>query len=90
MALTGVYKISPDWGWVRPERLTGENQGSVAQVVNFAQARRLAEDAEILNPLWDYVPPNYLDVIITNVGEHPPSYVYRLIQENYHEEDYCL
>jgi len=90
VALTGVYKISPDWGWVRPERLTGENQGAVAQVVNFAQARRLAEDAEILNPLWDYVPPNYLDVIITNVGEHPPSYVYRLIQENYHEEDYCL
>ena len=34
--------------------------------------------------------PSQLDVIITNVGEHPPSYVYRLIQENYHEQDVNL
>ncbi|PKI85477.1 GCD complex subunit gcd7 [Malassezia vespertilionis] len=87
VALAGVYKISPDWTWVGPERLAGGNQGPVNQVVNYASSNVLAEYADIVNPLWDLVSPNELDLIITNVGEHPPSYVYRLIQENYHEED---
>lgn len=87
VALAGVYKITPDWTWVGPDRLAGCNQGSVAKVVNYATSTRLAEEAEISNPLWDYVFPRELDVIITNVGEHPPSYVYRLIQEHYHGED---
>lgn len=90
VSLAGVYRVSPDWTWVGPERLTSGNQGPVSEVVNFAMAAHLAEEAEIANPLWDYVYPSELDVIITNVGEHPPSYVYRLIQENYHEEDLNL
>ncbi|KOS14254.1 nagb rpia transferase-like protein [Malassezia pachydermatis] len=87
VALAGVYKISPDWSWVSPERLTTGNQGPASQVVNYASSSILAGEADIENPLWDIVAPNDIDVIITNVGEHPPSYVYRLIQENYHEED---
>lgn len=87
VALAGVYNISPDWAWVGPERMTSSNQGPSSQVVNYASSARLAAEAEIANPLWDLVMPNDIDVIITNVGEHPPSYVYRLIQENYHEED---
>lgn len=87
VALAGVYKISPDWAWVGPERMTTSNQGPSSQVVNYASSPQLAAEADIANPLWDLVMPNDIDVIITNVGEHPPSYVYRLIQENYHEED---
>ncbi|CCU98992.1 unnamed protein product [Malassezia sympodialis ATCC 42132] len=87
VALAGVYRISPDWAWVGPERMTTSNQGPSSQVVNYASSARLASEADVANPLWDLVMPNDIDVIITNVGEHPPSYVYRLIQENYHEED---
>ena len=90
VALAGVYRVSPDWTWVGPERLASGNQGAVSEVVNYATSARLADEAEIVNPLWDYVEPSQLDVIITNVGEHPPSYVYRLIQENYHEQDVNL
>ena len=39
---------------------------------------------------YDYVPPHLVDVFITNVGEHPPSYVYRLVKENYHQDDIIL
>ncbi|WFD44210.1 GCD complex subunit gcd7 [Malassezia psittaci] len=87
VALAGVYRVSPDWTWVGPERLTGGNQGAISELVNYASSAQMTGEADIVNPLWDYVQPNELDVIITNVGEHPPSYVYRLIQENYHEED---
>jgi len=40
--------------------------------------------AEAYTPEWEYVDPARIDVLITNVGEHPPSYVYRLVKENYH------
>ncbi|WFD32544.1 GCD complex subunit gcd7 [Malassezia sp. CBS 17886] len=90
VALAGVYKISPDWTWTNPERLAASNQGPPAEVVNYASSPVLAEHADIANPRWDLLIPGDLDVIITNVGEHPPSYVYRLIQENYHDEDLCL
>ncbi|KAK0547012.1 GCD complex subunit gcd7 [Tilletia horrida] len=42
--------------------------------------------AEAYAPEWEYVDPARIDVLITNVGEHPPSYVYRLVKENYHAE----
>lgn len=90
VALAGVYRISPDWAWTSPDQLRNGNQGAVSEVVNRAESRVLAEEAEILNPLWDYVEPGDIDMIITNVGEHPPSYVYRLIQENYHDQDLYL
>ena len=90
VTLAGVYRISPDWAWTSPDQLRNGNQGAVSQVVNHAGSRIIAEEADILNPLWDYVEPSDIDMIITNVGEHPPSYVYRLIQENYHDEDLNL
>ena len=90
VTLAGVYRISPDWAWTSPDQLRNGNQGAVSQVVNHAGSRIIAEEADILNPLWDYVEPSDIDMIITNVGEPPPSYVYRLIQENYHDEDLNL
>lgn len=44
----------------------------------------------VLNPLYDYVPPQAVSLLITNQGGHPPSYVYRLLGELYHPDDYKL
>ncbi|WFC95803.1 GCD complex subunit gcd7 [Malassezia brasiliensis] len=52
VALAGVYRVSPDWTWVGPERLARGNQGAVSEVVNYATSARLADEAEIANPLW--------------------------------------
>ncbi|WFD36709.1 GCD complex subunit gcd7 [Malassezia cuniculi] len=90
VTLAGVYRVSPDWAWTSPDQLRNGNQGPISEVVNHAASRKITEEADILNPLWDYVSPSEIDMIITNVGEHPPSYVYRLIQENYHDEDLNL
>ncbi|PWN24044.1 nagb/rpia/CoA transferase-like protein [Microstroma glucosiphilum] len=40
---------------------------------------------EVLLNEWDYVEPAGVDVLITNTGEFPGSYVYRLIGENFVE-----
>ncbi|CAM9351760.1 unnamed protein product, partial [Phaeothamnion confervicola] len=46
--------------------------------------------AEVVNPAYDYVPPDLVDLYITNGGRYQPSYIYRLLAEYYHRDDYLL
>ncbi|KAK3917362.1 Translation initiation factor eIF-2B subunit beta [Frankliniella fusca] len=39
-------------------------------------------------PVFDYVPPELITLFISNTGGHAPSYVYRLLSELYHPDDY--
>jgi hypothetical protein len=45
---------------------------------------------DVSNPFFDYISPELVSLFITNLGGHPPSYIYRLLGENYNVEDYCL
>jgi translation initiation factor eIF-2B subunit beta len=45
---------------------------------------------DIVNPAYDYVPPELVDLYITNAGGHQASYVYRLLDECYDQRDYVL
>lgn len=60
---------------VLPPTGTGTHQGPVL----------LEEIQEVLSNEWDYVEPSDVDVLITNTGEYPPSYLYRLVVENFAE-----
>uniref|UniRef100_A0A7S2J3J9 Translation initiation factor eIF2B subunit beta n=1 Tax=Haptolina brevifila TaxID=156173 RepID=A0A7S2J3J9_9EUKA len=42
------------------------------------------------NPAYDYVPPELVSLLITNSGPSHASYIYRLLAEYYHQEDYVL
>ncbi|XP_055912669.1 translation initiation factor eIF-2B subunit beta [Eupeodes corollae] len=44
--------------------------------------------AKVYSPIFDYVPPELVTLFISNMGGHAPSYVYRLLTELYHPEDY--
>jgi translation initiation factor eIF-2B subunit beta len=41
----------------------------------------------VLNPSFDYVPPELITLFIFNSSSSPPSYVYRLLREMYDVED---
>lgn len=41
-------------------------------------------------PIFDYVPPELVTLFISHAGGNAPSYVYRLLSELYHPEDYEL
>jgi translation initiation factor eIF-2B subunit beta len=61
-----------------------------SQVLSFndnAVGADVIENTEVVSPMLEYVSPQHVDVYITNVGDFPPSYIYRLIKENYHEDD---
>ncbi|KAJ2725978.1 GCD complex subunit gcd7 [Coemansia sp. Benny D115] len=44
---------------------------------------RLVGAVDVANTRYDYVPPDLIDILVDNHGGHLPSYLYRLLQENY-------
>ena len=46
------------------------------------------EDVELVNPVHDYIPPNLVKLYVTNIGGFQPSYIYKLLSEYYHTDDW--
>ncbi|GAC97284.1 initiation factor subunit [Pseudozyma hubeiensis SY62] len=91
MILTGVYKICPEWSGIQNfSSATSAGALGPAALLDYATSSSIVERVEVVSNAFDYVPPHLVDVFITNVGEHPPSYVYRLVKENYHQDDIVL
>ncbi|CAD6582323.1 MAG: GCD complex subunit gcd7 [Alectoria sarmentosa] len=83
IVLSGVYKLSPVYPFDidslmengDPGRVTGYEDGGLVNKI------------EVENPLFDYVPPELVDLYITNLGGHAPTYLYRIIADHYRTED---
>lgn len=94
VALAGLHRLSANWDTVGSG---GGGGGDVAASADQATAKagagamldlimpreyaRLREETKVRLQGLDYV--NQPDLIITNTGEHPAAFVYRLIKENY-------
>ncbi|KAI4099274.1 MAG: hypothetical protein LQ339_006066 [Xanthoria mediterranea] len=86
IVLSGVYKLSP----VYPSDVkTFIEIGHPSSVVGYDQGSFL-EKIDIKNPLFDHVPADIVDLYITNLGGHAPSYLYRIIADHYRNEDIHL
>ncbi|CAK0782653.1 hypothetical protein CVIRNUC_005852 [Coccomyxa viridis] len=59
---------------------------------DYEAAGTCSEDLHVhaFNPVFDYVPPELVSLLVTDIGGHIPSYVYRLLAEYYSREDYTL
>jgi len=88
-----IHKLTPEYftrankesfgAFVSPQDILKGGQGSVA---NSKMASKM--HAEL--PLFEYVPPDLVTLFISNMSGHAPSYVYRLLNELYHQDDYQL
>jgi translation initiation factor eIF-2B subunit beta len=77
---TGMYKLAP----VFPHDQYSFNElRCPAEVAGPS----VPHNAAVLNPSSDYVPPDMVSIFITNAGGHNPSYIYRLMADNYCMED---
>lgn len=87
LVLAPIYKLSP----IYPHDLNKLNlQTNPHNVVSYnylGAAGGVLEEVEILSPAYDYVPPRFVSTFVTNVGGNSPSYIYRLLEECYCEED---
>ncbi|CAO3700962.1 unnamed protein product [Rhizopus stolonifer] len=86
LVCTALYKLSPLFAYdadafnvtVPPQNVLSFQEGAIIDKVT------------IVNPYYDYVGPDYVSLFIHNLGSAPPTYVYRLINDNYDPEDSTL
>lgn len=84
--VAGLYKFSPGYPFDRNSHIEVGNSGKVLPYEDSA----LVGKCEVTNPLYDYVIPEHIDIYITNVGGFSPSFIYRIIFDNYNTDDVDL
>ncbi|CAH2350791.1 translation initiation factor eIF-2B subunit beta [[Candida] railenensis] len=83
-AVAGLYKLSPLYPFNREDLIEVGNSG---KVLNYDDHKLIDNVEVITNPLYDYVPPEHIDIYLTNVGGFAPSFIYRIVLDNYKTED---
>ncbi|TVY34775.1 putative translation initiation factor eIF-2B subunit beta [Lachnellula occidentalis] len=83
IVVSGVYKLSPQYPFEFESLIEYGDPGNIVRYQDGA----LVENLEVDNPVYDYVPPDLVDLYITNIGAHAPSYLYRIVADHYKTED---
>ena len=68
--------------------LRGGSGGGINGIANG----KITSKIHAINPLFEYIPPELVTLFITNMSSYSPSfapsYVYRVLSELYHPDDY--
>ncbi|KAF4637839.1 hypothetical protein G7Y89_g254 [Cudoniella acicularis] len=83
IVVSGVYKLSPEYPFEFESLIEYGDPGAIVGYQDGA----LVDNLEVDNPVYDYVPPDLVDLYITNLGAHAPSYLYRIVADHYKIED---
>jgi len=85
---TAAYKLSPRY--LQSIEQDGFNKFvSPHEVVSFTEVA-ISSESHVYNPVFDYIPPELVNLFIFNIGGNAPSYIYRLLSEMYCTGDYNL
>ncbi|GAA5898361.1 hypothetical protein JCM8208_006957 [Rhodotorula glutinis] len=91
VAVAGMFKFSPvylgeaDWGMRdlgSPEVVLASTERCVLDPLERL-GELDAEETEVLNPYYDVVPSDLVSLYISNLGGHPSSVLYRLLNDMY-------
>jgi len=87
VCITGMFKLCPMYPHEGQDTLN--DLVSPSNVIDFSELgdEKLAA-VELINPVHDYIKPEYISLFVTNVGSFQPSYIYRLLAEYYHTDDW--
>lgn len=86
VVLSGVYKLSPVYPFDTAELIEFSDPG---KVVPFHDGEFM-DGVDVVNPIFDHVEADLVDLYITNLGAHAPSYLYRIVADHYRVEDVDL
>lgn len=84
VVLSGTYKLSPRYPY-DPDVYV--EYGDVAKVLPYEDGELRELGVEVENPLLEFVAGEYVDLYVTNLGAHAPSYLYRVVRDQYRDED---
>ncbi|KAI5681687.1 hypothetical protein M9H77_02915 [Catharanthus roseus] len=96
VVLAGIHKLCPLYPQ-NPEVLLNELR-SPSELLDFGEFSDCLDFGSgsgspilhVVNPAFDYVPPNLVSLFITDTGGHNPSYMYRLIADYYSADDLVI
>ncbi len=86
VVVTGVYKVSPVYPYDVESLIELADPG---KVLSFSEGD-LIDGVDVCNPYYDYVSPDMVDLYITNLGGHPPTFLNRIVAEQYDAQDTVL
>ncbi|KAG2414080.1 hypothetical protein HFD88_003271 [Aspergillus terreus] len=86
VVVSGVYKLSPVYPFDFDSLI---EYGDASKVIPYEDGD-LVDQIDVQNPIYDYVPAELIDLYITNLGGHAPSYLYRIVSDHYRREDINL
>lgn len=86
-AVTGLYKLSPVYPFDIEKFV---EIGGSQKVLPTTENNRTGNTMDTINPIADYIPPENIDIYITNIGGFAPSFIYRVVWDNYKQEDVNL
>ena len=86
VVLTATFKLCPEHAF-DPEMYL--EYGDPSKLIGY-QDRDFVGYGEVTNQVIDFVPPDLVSLYITNVGGHAPSYLDRIIKDQYRDEDVDL
>lgn len=87
ICVTGSYKLTPLFAHNQLHILNQHHCPSVALPYSTDVNHDLTEVAV---PMYDYIAPECIDLYVTNNGSHQASYMFRLLSEYFHPDDYNL
>jgi translation initiation factor eIF-2B subunit beta len=85
--ITGLFKLCPRFPHEGQDTLNDLLSGQLI-IGHNATTDPLLKDVEFINPAYDYIEPQHIGLYITNVGAFQPSFIYRMLAENYHTDDW--
>lgn len=94
VVIVGLHKLSPLFPH-NPYTTLNDFRSSI-EILDYDYLTQEEEEEvemeipKIVNPLYDYVPPELINLFITDQGGTTPSFVYRLLSDFYSREDYHL
>lgn len=88
IVLAPMFKLTPQY--ICSTDQEGFNHLKSSQDVMPFHDGKFLKDVQVLNPEFDYVPPDLVTLLVSNIGGNAPSYVYRLLTELYHRDDYNI
>eukprot|EP00252_Welwitschia_mirabilis_P025097 TRINITY_DN7710_c0_g1_i1.p1 TRINITY_DN7710_c0_g1~~TRINITY_DN7710_c0_g1_i1.p1 ORF type:complete len:416 (-),score=80.21 TRINITY_DN7710_c0_g1_i1:212-1459(-) len=94
VVLAGTHKMCPLYP-NNPEVLLNDLK-SPSDLLDFGDFSEFMDGGfgstrlHVVNPAFDYIPPQLVSLFITDTGGHNPSYMYRLIADYYTPADYAL
>lgn len=83
-AVSDFYKFSPLYPYNIEHLL---HVGKSSKVLDYSNETIVPKIDVVTNFLTDYIPPENIDIFITNIGGIAPSFIYKIILDYYKTED---